>query len=106
MITAPNTAAFDVATMRAAQAGAPPTAAIPAKVREAAQQFEASFLSQMLSHMFEGVGEDPMFGGGKGEEVFKSFLVDEYGKSVARAGGLGLADAVQKEMLRMQEQRA
>jgi hypothetical protein len=60
----------------------------------------------MLSHMFEGVGNDPIFGGGKGEEVFKSFLLDEYGKSVSRAGGFGIADAVQKEMLRQQERRA
>lgn len=68
-----------------------------------AQDFEAFFLSQMFEHMFSGVEADPMFGGGQGEEVFRSMLFQEYGKSVARQGGIGLADMVQKEMLKLQE---
>ncbi len=40
-----------------------------------AKDFTAVFFSQMLQPMFEGVGVDPMFGGGHGEEVMKSFLI-------------------------------
>lgn len=104
MLTPGTAAASDVAAANAMRNGASP--ATLAKTRQAAEQFESAFITQMLSHMFEGVGNDNAFGGGKGEEVFKSFLLDEYGKSVSRAGGFGIADAVQKEMLRMQERRA
>jgi Rod binding domain-containing protein len=104
MLTPGTAAASDAAAANALRAGT--SSAMLAKTRQAAEQFEASFVTQMLSHMFEGVGNDPIFGGGKGEEVFKSFLLDEYGKSVSRAGGFGIADAVQKEMLRQQERRA
>jgi flagellar protein FlgJ len=47
---------------------------------------------------------NPVFGGGKGEEVFKGFLLEEYGKSLSKAGGIGLADNVKQEMIRMQEE--
>lgn len=67
-----------------------------------AEEFEAFFLGQMLSYMFAGVDDDPLFGS-HGERVFQSLLVQEYGKVMARAGGVGIADAVQRELLRQQE---
>ena len=67
------------------------------------QEFEAVFLSQMLQHMFDGVETDEMFGGGEGEDMVKSLLVDEYGKLIARTGGIGVADYVKREMLSLQE---
>jgi len=53
--------------------------------------------------MFQGVDTDPMFGGGEGESIFRSFLVQEYGKQVARTGGIGIADMVQRQLLQLQE---
>jgi len=53
--------------------------------------------------MFEGTGTDKMFGGGEGETVYRSFLLQEYAKVVAKSGGIGIADAVQREILRQQE---
>ena len=73
------------------------------KVRETAQDFEAVFLSQMLKPMFEGLSAEAPFGGGPGEDMWRSLMVDEYGKSIAKSGGIGIADAVMGEMLRMQE---
>jgi len=75
----------------------------PKAVRAAAEEFEAVFLSAMLAPMFEGVGQDEMFGGGPGEDMYRSLLVEEYGKSIGRAGGLGIADEVERELLRLQE---
>jgi hypothetical protein len=46
---------------------------------------------------------DALFGGGEGESVFRSFLLDEYGKMVAKTQGIGVADAVQRELLHLQE---
>lgn len=73
------------------------------RMRETAQAFEASFLAQMMKPMFEGLSTDGPFGGGQGEEMWRSFMVEAMAKQTARAGGIGLADQVLSEMLKMQE---
>ena len=70
-----------------------------------AEAFEASFLSQMLKPMFEGLSTDGLFGGGQGEATWRSFLLDEMAKKTVAAGGIGLAGPVMNEMLKMQEAR-
>lgn len=72
-------------------------------VDKAAQDFEAMFLSQMLSHMWEGVEVDPNFGGGHGEEMFRSMMIEQQGKLMVRAGGVGIARQIKEAMLHMQE---
>lgn len=74
-----------------------------AKIDEVAQDFEAQFISQMMENMFSTVETNSEFGGGQAEEVYRSLLVNEYGKLVARTGGVGVADHVKREMIRMQE---
>lgn len=73
-----------------------------ANIKRAAQDYEASFLSVMLAQMFKGVETEAPFGGGQGEEMFKSFFTDAVAKQVARSGGVGLASTVEREMLKMQ----
>lgn len=73
------------------------------KLRKTAEDFEAVFLSQMLKPMFEGIKADDAFGGGHAEDMYRSLMVDEFGKSIAQSGGIGIADRVMSEMLRMQE---
>ncbi|MFN4092079.1 MAG: rod-binding protein [Brevundimonas sp.] len=85
-------------------AATPDLARVPtAKMRETAQAFEASFLSQMLKPMFEGLDTEGMFSGGEAEATWRSFLVDAMAKQTAKAGGVGLADQVMSEMMKMQE---
>jgi len=72
------------------------------KIAETAKTFEASFMSVMMQQMFEGVKTSEPFGGGNGEEMFKSVLTDAMSKEVTKAGGIGLASTVQREMLKMQ----
>jgi flagellar protein FlgJ len=89
-------------------AGTAPRAAgrsVPADVKEVAQEFEAFFLSQMLEHMFAGIEVDGMFGGGYGEGVYRSLMIQEYGKTLSKAGGIGIADMVGRELMRLQEAR-
>lgn len=74
-----------------------------AKIRKAADEFEVQFFGQMLAPMFETIETDPTFGGGHGEEMFRSLLVNEYGKQVSQRGGFGISDAVYRELLRAQE---
>ena len=72
------------------------------KTKAAAQDFEAVFLSEIFSHMFEGLNVDPMFGGGSGEKMFRGMMVQEYGKMMAKGGGIGISDQLQKMMIQMQ----
>jgi len=77
-----------------------------AKTRKSAQDFEAMVLGEMLQPMFKTVDTSKgLFGGGQGEATWKPMLVEEMAKSIAKQGGLGIADAVMKEMLRMQEMK-
>lgn len=73
-----------------------------AAARKAAEDFESVFVAQMMEPMFQGLKTDGMFGGGSGEGVFRSLLIQEVGKDVAAGGGIGIADSVYGEMLRMQ----
>lgn len=82
-----------------------PTAANRGKIEETAKAFEATFISQMLKPMFEGLSTDGLFGGGQGEETWRSFMLDEIAKTTVKAGGIGLSSTVMSEMLKMQEDR-
>uniref|UniRef100_UPI00345C2427 rod-binding protein n=1 Tax=uncultured Caulobacter sp. TaxID=158749 RepID=UPI00345C2427 len=77
-------------------------AAARKKIAETAKTFEASFLSVMMQQMFEGVKTSEPFGGGNGEEMFKSMMTDAMSKEVTKAGGVGLSSVIQREMLKMQ----
>lgn len=74
-----------------------------AKARKTAENMESLFISQMLEHMFTDMEVDPLFGGGHAEETYRSMLTDEYGKLMARAGGIGIADHVTRQILQLQE---
>ncbi len=88
----------------ALRAGSPQEGEI-ARIRQTAQDFEATFLAQMLRPMFEGLSTEAPFGGGHAEETWRGFMIDEMGKQISRAGGIGLADQVMAEMIRMQAGR-
>lgn len=75
----------------------------PAKARQVAEDFEAFVLGQMLQPMFAELGAEAPFGGGMGEKMWRSMQVDEFGKAIARNGGIGIADAVMGHMLKIQE---
>lgn len=76
----------------------------PEAIERAAKDFEAVMISEMLKPMLETVEVDSMFGGGKGEEVFRSMMTQEYGKMIAKTGGIGIADHVKAELIRQQGQ--
>ena len=75
-----------------------------ARAKQQGREFEAVFLSSMLSQMFSGLETDGPFQGGHAEEQFRSLLVDEMGKSRADSGGIGIADAVARELIAIQEE--
>jgi flagellar protein FlgJ len=77
-----------------------------ARARAAAEDFEAVFLNSMFSQMMTKVEGDGPFGGSQATGVWRSFLVNEYSKSFAKAGGIGLAQHVYKSLIAQQEARA
>ncbi len=72
------------------------------KAREAAEDFEAVFLSQMLATMTSELGGA---GGVAGEsnDVYQDMFTQEVAKMISRSGGIGVADTVLQEMLKIQE---
>ena len=79
------------------------TARSAAAIERTAKDFEAVFLTEMLRPMFSESTAEAPFGGGIGEDIWRSMQVDEFGKALAARGGIGLADAVAREMLHLQE---
>ena len=81
----------------------PATDASVAQLRKVSEDFEAVFVSQMLQPMFANLGAEKPFGGGSSEGMWRSMQVEEYGKTIVKSGGIGVADSVFREMLKMQE---
>jgi hypothetical protein len=63
------------------------------KLRTAATNLEAEFLTEMLKHTGLGKSRESM-GGGIGEDQFSSFLVREQANAMAKHGGIGLAETL------------
>ena len=74
------------------------------KLRRAAEDFTAVALNELLKPMFDTAETaDGPFGGGAAEQAFKPMMVSEIAKQMAHTGGLGLAQPVLQQMLRLQE---
>ena len=65
----------------------------------ASQALEATFLSEMLKSAGVGAPRDS-FGGGAGEAPFAGFLADEYARSLADRGGIGLSESIYRSLVR------
>ena len=81
------------------------TSGVNSKAWQAAQDFEAVFLNTMFNQMFTGIDGDGPFGGSQALGVWRSFLTDEYAKSFAKQGGVGIASEVYKTLMAQQEVR-
>jgi Rod binding domain-containing protein len=76
-----------------------------AATARAAREFEAMALGALLQPMFDGLGHGGAFGGGPGEAMWRPMLVNELARAIVEGGGLGIADAVMRQMIAIQEQR-
>ncbi len=75
------------------------------KAKATATDFEAMFLNSMFSQMTTGVKGDGPFGDTTGTGVWRSMLTDQYSKSFAKAGGVGVADQVYRTLIMQQVNR-
>ncbi|MDX2233644.1 MAG: rod-binding protein [Hyphomonadaceae bacterium] len=71
-------------------------------LRKVATEFESMVLNELLAPMFAGLETDGLGGGGPGEAMFRPMLIERYAQSITAAGGIGVADAVMAELLRLQ----
>jgi Rod binding domain-containing protein len=85
--------------------GSKPVIDVKASARASAVDFESVFINTMFSQMFTGIDGEGPFGGSGGAGVWRSFLSEEYAKSFAKAGGLGLADHVYRTLMEQQAAR-
>ncbi|MFC3691701.1 rod-binding protein [Chenggangzhangella methanolivorans] len=83
--------------------GAHPAAKAPNRVDQTAEDFEAVFLTQMMERMFEGLGGDGPLGSGEAGGAYRSMLADQYGKTIAAAGGIGIAEDIRRELIALQQ---
>jgi Rod binding domain-containing protein len=99
---------MDIASLQlanAARAAAVPTPQVEGMkdIDATARDFEAVFISQMFEQMFADVKTDGLGGGGSGERIFRSMMIQEIGRQMANQGGMGLADTVKRELIALQE---
>lgn len=76
------------------------------KAKTQAQDFEAVFLNSMFSQMTSGLKGDGPFGSTPGTSVWRSMLTDQYSKSFAQAGGVGISSDVFRTLILQQAARA
>lgn len=82
---------------------AEPKTAQEISAKRAADEFEAIFISQMLKSMSTGIKTDGPFGGGQSEDIYRELMNEELGKTISKNGGIGISDAIYREMLKNQE---
>ncbi|WP_068085693.1 rod-binding protein [Polycladidibacter stylochi] len=68
-----------------------------------AKEFEAVFINQMMQSIFQNLGEDSTLSAGKGSEIWRSMLVNQYAEQFTKNGGLGLTPTIRQQLLEIQE---
>lgn len=97
-----GTAGFEVPESLAGMRGV--TATDRGQAPEAFQKFEAMVLQTFLQSMLPQDAES-VYGGGIAGDMWKSFLAQELGQQMAKAGGIGIADRVLGDYYMAQDQR-
>src|SRR5258706_4642908 len=70
-----------------------------AKAKATATDFEAMFLNSMFAQMTSGIKGEGPFGDTPGTGVWPSMLTEQYSKSFAKAGGVGISNDVYRTLI-------
>lgn len=76
------------------------------KAKSQAQDFEAVFLNSMFSQMTSGIKEDGPFGNTPSTGIWRSMMTEQYSKSFAQAGGVGISNDVYRTLILQQANAA
>lgn len=73
------------------------------RLKQQAEDLEGVFLNLLTKEMFATVKSENGFGGGFGEETWRSMQAEQLANTMAQNGGLGIADQLLGDMIAMQE---
>ena len=74
------------------------------KLHKQAMELEGVFLNTLMKEMFSSIQTDESsFGGGFAEETWRGMQSEQFADAVAQQGGIGLADQMMGDLLRLQE---
>ncbi len=73
-----------------------------AKAQTTATDFEAVFLNSMFAQMTSGLKGEGPFGDTPGTGVWRSMLTEQYSRSFAQAGGIGISRDIFRELILQQ----
>ena len=79
---------------------------VKAKAQTQAQNFEGMFLNSMFSQMTSGLKGEGPFGSTVGTGIWRSMQIEQYSKSFAQAGGVGIAKEVYRTLIMQQARTA
>ena len=73
-------------------------------LRAQAEELEGVFLNTLMKEMFASLHSDAQtMGGGFGEDTWRGMQAEQMADAVAKAGGIGLADSIMGDLLKLQE---
>lgn len=76
-----------------------------ASLRKSSQEFEALLLMEMLKSMRKSVPDGGLFEKDTSTEIFRDMLDSETAKAASRGKGLGIGDAMYKQMAKQIEKK-
>jgi flagellar protein FlgJ len=74
------------------------------KLHKQAVELEGVFLNTLMKEMFSSIDtSEESFGGGFAEETWRGMQAEQFAGALAEKGGIGLADQLMGDLLRLQE---
>ncbi len=84
-----------------------PTSVTPepsATIKQQAKDLEGVFLNTLMKEVFSSIKtDDKSFGGGFAEETWRGMQAEQYANAMAENGGIGLADQLIGDLMKLQE---
>lgn len=74
------------------------------KLHQQAKDLEGVFLNTLMKEMFSSIQtDDKAMGGGFAEETWRGMQAEQFANAIAEHGGVGIADQLMGDLLRLQE---
>ena len=74
------------------------------RLHKQAVELEGVFLNTLMKEMFSSIEtSEDSFGGGFAEETWRGMQAEQFATALAEKGGVGLADQLMSDLLRLQE---
>ncbi|MDR3471950.1 MAG: rod-binding protein [Devosia sp.] len=89
--------------MSSAITSMPKPQAPSAALMKQANDLEGVFLNTLTSQMFSSIKTDGPFGGGFGEQTWRSMQSEQLADAIAKSGGIGLAAQITQNLLDVQQ---